>query len=162
MSNDKTREQAIALNALLSKVMRRLNKLETGDPVIELPVAQMRVCLVLLDKSRTMSCLSKELGISLSAVTQLADRLEKAELVERYVDDDDLRVKRMRLSVRGEEIMRTRRQRRVERLRKVLECMPAEDRDLVTLVFQKLYNASLKIGIGSEMDVLPIAEQILD
>ena len=162
MSNDTIREQAIAVNTLLSKVMRRLNKLETGDPVIELPVAQMRVCLVLLDKPRTMSCLSKELGISLSAVTQLADRLEKAELVERYVDDDDLRVKLMRLSMHGEEIMRTRRQRRIERLVKVLECLPSEDTYLVAQVFEKLYNASLMADMGSEAEVLPIAEHMLD
>ena len=162
MSNDTIRDQAIAINTLLSKVMRRLNRLETGDPVTELPIAQMRVCLVLLDKPRTMSCLSKELGISLSAVTQLADRLEKAELVERYVDDDDLRVKLMRLSAHGEEIMRARRQRRVERLVKVLECLPTEDRDQVTQIFEKLYDASVMVDIGSEVEVLPIAEQILD
>ncbi len=150
MSNITVREQAIAINALFSKLARRLNKLETGDPVIELPVAQMRVCVALLEKPRSMGCLSKELGISLSAVTQLADRLEKAELVERYVESDDLRIKRMRLSSHGEEIMRTRRERRVERLVKVLECMPADEREIVTPVFQRLYEASLMIDQLSE------------
>ena len=162
MTSDLIREQAIAVNALFSKLARRLNKLEAGDPVIELPVAQMRVCVALLEKPRTMGCLSKELGISLSAVTQLADRLEKAELVERYVESDDLRVKRMRLSSRGEEIMRTRRERRVERLVKALECMPAEDRELITPAFQRLYDASMMIDHRPEAEVLPIVEQILD
>ncbi|MCX6344798.1 MAG: MarR family transcriptional regulator [Armatimonadetes bacterium] len=162
MSNDVVREQAVAVNALFSKLARRLNKLETGDPVTELPVAQMRVCFALLEKPRTMGCLSKELGISLSAVTQLADRLEKAELVERYVESDDLRMKRMRLSSHGEEIMTTRRERRIERLVKILECMPAQDRELITPAFQRLYDASLKIDLGSEADMLPIVEQILD
>ena len=162
MSNDVVREQAVAVNALFSKLARRLNKLETGDPVTELPVAQMRVCVALLEKPRTMGCLSKELGISLSAVTQLADRLEKAELVERYVESDDLRMKRMRLSSHGEEIMKTRRERRVERLVKILECMPAQDRELITPAFQRLYDASMMMDLGSEADVLLIVEQILD
>jgi DNA-binding MarR family transcriptional regulator len=161
MTDHSVREQAVALNAFLSKLLRRLNKLETGDPVIDLPVAQMRVCVALLEKPRTMSCLSKELGISLSAVTQLADRLEKAKLVERYVESADLRVKHIRLSSRGEEIMRTRRERRIERLEKVLECMPAEDRELITPAFQRLYDASLMIDRRQEAEALPIVEQTL-
>lgn len=162
MNNETIRDQAVVMNALVSKVMRRLNKLDTGDPVIELPVAQMRVCFVLLEKPRTMGCLSRELGISLSAVTQLANRLEKANLVERHVEPGDLRVKLMRLSPRGEEIMRTRRERRIERLVKMLECIPAHDRDLTIQVFQKLFDASTMADLESKADVLPIAEQILD
>ncbi|MEI6915464.1 MAG: MarR family transcriptional regulator [Armatimonadota bacterium] len=162
MSDALVREQAIAVNALFSKLARHLNKTETGDPVTELPVAQMRVCIALLDSPRTMGCLSKELGISLSAVTQLADRLEKAELVERYVESDDLRVKRMRLSPHGETIMRARRDRRVERLAGILRRLPAEDRDLIASAFQRLYDASLTIDLQSEEEVLPIVEQVLD
>lgn len=162
MNNDSIREQAATLNTLVSKVMRRINMLEAEDPIIELPIAQMRVCFVLLDSPKTMSNLSKELGISLSAVTQLANRLEKANLVERHVEPDDLRVKMMQLSPHGEKLMRARREQRIERLIKMLECMQAEDRSLITQAFQKLYDTSIMIDHGSKPNVLPIVEQILD
>ena len=44
----------------------------------ELPLAQLRVCGVLCDGPRPMSAVSRELGVSLSAMTQIADRLERA------------------------------------------------------------------------------------
>jgi DNA-binding MarR family transcriptional regulator len=145
MSNDTTIETAVTVNALLSKILRRLNRQDINDPIIELPLAQMRVCSALFEKPRTMSCLSKELGVSLSAITQLADRLEKADLVERYTEPGDLRVKKLQLSRNGEGIMRARRNRRAERLIKVLENIPHKDRDMIAKAFQKLYDASLAI-----------------
>ena len=44
----------------------------------ELPLAQLRVCGMLYDGPHPMSVLSRELGVSLSAMTQIADRLERA------------------------------------------------------------------------------------
>lgn len=161
MSNNDIKTQATVINTLFSQIARRINKLETSDPAIELPIAQMRVCVALLEKPRTMSCLSKELGISMSAVTQLADRLEKAELVERYAEPDDLRVKRLRLSERGKQIMISRRERRIMRFEKALELMSVDDRNLVEPIFQKLYEASLMIDNQSEADILPTIESIL-
>ncbi len=55
-----------------------------------------------------MSELSRELGVSLSAMTQIADRLERARLVQRITSGEDRRVKLLRLTERGEEIMRKR------------------------------------------------------
>jgi DNA-binding MarR family transcriptional regulator len=161
MSDNDIKTQATAINTLFSKIARRINKLETGDLAIELPVAQMRVCVALLEKPRTMGCLSKELGISMSAVTQLADRLEKAELVERYAEPDDLRVKRLRLSERGKQIMISRRERRVARFERALELMSVNDRSLVEPIFQKLYEASLMIDNQSETEISHANESIL-
>ena len=52
--------------------------LDDRDPTMELPVAQLRVCTLLDPGPRTISDLAKELGITVSAVTQLADRLDIA------------------------------------------------------------------------------------
>ena len=46
------------------------------DPIAELPLAQLRVCGILYHGRRSMS-VSKELGVSLSAMTQIADRLDE-------------------------------------------------------------------------------------
>ena len=53
------------------------------DQVSELTLAQLRVCGTLFHGPRPMSALSRELGVSQSAMTQIADRLERARLVQR-------------------------------------------------------------------------------
>jgi DNA-binding MarR family transcriptional regulator len=68
-----------------------------------------------------MSSLSRELGVSLSAMTQVADRLERANLVQRVAAGTDRRIKRLQLTPRGEKIMRAREQSRIQRVRVALE-----------------------------------------
>ena len=67
-------EQAADLTDLLPRLMRAMFTLDDSDPTMELPVAQLRVCTLLDPGPRTISDLAKELGITVSAVTQLADR----------------------------------------------------------------------------------------
>ena len=64
-----------------------------------------------------MSALSRELGVSLSALTQIADRLERARLVKRTAAEDDRRVRCLQLTARGEKMMRSCREARVARAR---------------------------------------------
>ena len=45
-----------------------------------------------------MSSLGRELGVSLSAITQIADRLERAGLVTRVAKGGDRRVRRLELT----------------------------------------------------------------
>ena len=123
---DPIRDQAESIAELLPRLMRRLSAAD--DATIEMHVGQIRVCGILQDGPRTMSALSKELGISLSAVTQIADRLEKSELVERICECDDRRVKSLQLTARGDNVMRARANRRVERLTEALKRLPPEIR----------------------------------
>lgn len=155
------REEAAAVVTLISRLLRRLYALEPEDPAMELPGAQMRVCVALLEKPRTITCLSKELGTSLSAATQLVDRLEKSGLVERYVEDDDRRIKRLKLTQRGREIMQARRDKRIDRLVKVLDTMHTDDRKLVIPVLEKLIEAGQTVENESD-DMLPIDEKALE
>jgi len=53
-----------------------------NDPAVELPLAQLKVCSLLYGGPLSMSAWA-ELGVSLSAMTQIADRLERARLVKR-------------------------------------------------------------------------------
>ena len=53
----------------------------------------------------TMGDLCKHLFIACSTTTDLGDRLERAELVERIRDEKDRRIVRMRLLPRGEEVV---------------------------------------------------------
>ena len=78
VSLDEAQQVANLLRAFLRGVRTGDN-----DPVAELPLAQLRLCSVLARGPRPMSEISREIGTSLSAVTQIADRLERAELIKR-------------------------------------------------------------------------------
>src|SRR2546422_11362362 len=119
-------EQAARLESLIPRLARRLFALEPNHPAAELPVAQLRVCSILQAGSRTPSAIGEELGISVSAVTQIADRLELSGLVERVAARDDRRVRRLQLTPRGEEMMRSRRETRIRSAAEALQQLPAE------------------------------------
>lgn len=145
MSEAGLREQSEAVVSLLGGLMRRLFTLEVDDPAMELPGAQMRVCSVLIDGPRTMGAISKELSISHSAITQIADRLERAAMVERVPESDDRRCKSLRLTERGVEKMRSRRERRVSRMLRALDQLSADDRASVVSALRMLLDAGLAI-----------------
>ena len=76
-----------------------------------------------------MSVLSRELGVSHSAMTQLADRLERAELVNRVAQGGDRRVRCLQLTERGEKMMRQHDEIRVRRISKALEYLQPDARN---------------------------------
>lgn len=141
-SRESLREQSEALVVLLSRLMRRLFTLTVDDPAMEFPGAQMRMCNVLWDGPRTMSALSDELGTSHSAITQIADRLERAEMVERLQEADDRRCKRLTLTPKGIEVMRQRRERRVLRTLSALESLSPDERAAAVSALTILLEAS--------------------
>jgi DNA-binding MarR family transcriptional regulator len=141
MFEGKILEQADELTSLISRLIRTLYTLETGDMAGGLPLAQIRACGALLEKPRTISCLSKELGISVSAGTQLADRLEKAGLAERFAEEGDNRVRHLRLTDHGRQFISARRGKRVERIAKALNELSSDDRERIIFFFHKLYQA---------------------
>jgi DNA-binding MarR family transcriptional regulator len=97
-----------------------------NDMVEELPLAQLRVCGILYGGPRSMSSLSRELGVSFSAMTQIADRLERARLVKRVAGEADRRVRCLQLTRRGQNIMRLREEARVRRVLALWEHLPAQ------------------------------------
>jgi DNA-binding MarR family transcriptional regulator len=135
-------DQARAIATLLPALMRQLMAGE-DDPAVELPLAQLRVCNVLYQGPRSMSTLSRELGVSLSAMTQIADRLERVRLVRRVAAGKDRRIRRLQLTRRGEQMMRVREDARIERVAAVLEHLPADARGDVLAALQVLLRASV-------------------
>lgn len=108
------------------------------DPAARLPIAQLRVCNTLRGGRRSMSALSRKLGVSLSAMTQLADRLEKAHLVKRVAETADRRVKCLQLTERGEKIMQMREEARVQRMAALLERLSPDARQEVQDVLEMM------------------------
>jgi DNA-binding MarR family transcriptional regulator len=136
-------EQARTTARLLHELLRHLAAGADEDPVVDLPLAQLRVCGVLSQGPRSMSALSRELGVSLSAMTQLADRLERAQLVNRVAQGGDRRVRCLQLTERGEKMMRYHEDLRVRRISAALEHLEPGARKQVTAALQTMIQACL-------------------
>ena len=159
MNEETLLAQAATLESLLPKLMRRLFTLDPSHAANELPVAQLRICTILQAGPRTVSTISEELGISVSAATQIADRLERAGFVERVAGRDDRRMKQLQLTAHGAEVMQSRRETRVRRAAAALEQLPLPARAEVLQALHVLLDASLAmaprlpeaepIGVGS-------------
>ena len=144
MTTKSLNDQVAEITTVLPRLMRRLFVLHADDLALELPMAQMRVCSLLYDGSQTMSALSRELGISLSAITQIADRLERSKMVERISEVEDRRVKTLRLTDQGREMMRLRRERRKRRVTEVLGSLDPDSRQAVLFALHTLLDAAHK------------------
>jgi DNA-binding MarR family transcriptional regulator len=134
------REQAEAIASLMPALMRMLSTFD-NDPAAQLPLAQLRVCTILCEGPRSMSALSREFGVSLSAMTRIADRLERAHLVKRVAEGKDRRVRRLQLTPSGEKIMRQRDDARVRSVSAVLAQLPARVRKGVRSTLETLMDA---------------------
>jgi len=134
------REQAKTIASLLPALMRQFG---TGrrDPVVELPLAQLRVCRILCEEEKSLSALGRELGVSQSAMTQLADRLECAGLVHRVAKPDDRRIRRLQLTRHGRSILRVHDDARAGQILAVLECLTPRSRKQVLAALQSLLHA---------------------
>ncbi len=146
MSIDRGRQ----LELLFKQVMRRLWVLDPDDPVSELPVAQLRVLTVLRQHSRTLTGLARELGSTTSAATQIADRLERAGLVERLPEGSDRRCKTLQLTSEGSALLQRREDKRALRSAEALERMGEERSQELFRSLQELLQAAEALPFGSE------------
>lgn len=147
MADDLLRREAEELTSLLPRLLRRLFTLQADDPSATLSLAQVRLCTLLFQEPLSMSSVSRELGISLSAVTQIADRLEAAGFVRRVTQADDRRVKVLRLTAKARRMMTARDEMRVARAVQVLaQLSPEERRDALTAL-QRLADAGAAVPL---------------
>lgn len=134
------RYQARQLDATFKALARKV--LVDDDPASELPLRQFRVCAALFEGSRSMKELSQELGVSQSAITQIADRLETAGMVTRGAIGDDRRVRNLELTPRARQLLQRREERRIERVMDILRQILPEDRDAMMAALGVLKGAA--------------------
>ena len=132
---------------------------EDDHRIAEMPLRQLRVCGILHGGSQSMSALSRDLNVSLSALTQIADRLERAQLVVREGAENDRRVRCLRLTSRGKNIMRRRETARAARIASVLATLPTTKRKEVLSAFETLLDACLTIQ-EQESRAIPAKEVV--
>lgn len=139
--DDVLQDDAANVAQLLPRLMRQLNA-GLHDPVVQLPLAQLRVLRVLRGGAMPMSAVGRELHASLSAMTQLADRLELARLVTRVPRGDDRRVRCLQLTERGERMMALHDEARVKIIAKVLGSLTPTERRQVTSALETFVEAA--------------------
>ena len=106
-----------------------------------------------------MSQLSQKLGVSMSAMTQIADRLERAGFVARYADDTDRRVRCLTLTGEGRRALQAHQKVQQKRLALAYSQMPeAARRKLVTgLQHLKEACATVRAEIEAYHENVPLA-----
>ncbi len=87
----------------------------------------------------TMGCLCRHLYLASSTVTDLINRMEKADLVERVRDEKDGRVIRLRAKPRGHELLGEVMAARIRYLSEVLGHLPDDERQTIRDSLSRMY-----------------------
>lgn len=139
--HDGAYEDAVRLEALLPQIMRVLFHHDEDDPLGHLSMAQLRIMRLLYVHPVMTSEVSEDLGMTPSAVSQTASRLEKMGLIERQPDARDRRIRRLGLTEDGIRRMRERQTLRVTRALAVLNSIPASHRRRLIAALDELLKA---------------------
>lgn len=138
-------EQAKRLEVLLPSLTSRLFATSDSELASDLTAGQLRICLLIQNEDRCISEISEEMGVTVSAVTQLADRLEKANIVARVADARDRRIRRLRLTEQGRTLLQTRREARVRRAAAALILLSPEAANALCDGVQGLMEAACRV-----------------
>jgi DNA-binding MarR family transcriptional regulator len=105
-------------HALLRVLKSLVFRGDTGSPLNELPISQLR-CLFAVSENEgaKMHELCQRLEVKLPACSQIVDRLVKRDLLERRADPTDRRVVRLALTERSRQILADARAVRDARMR---------------------------------------------
>src|SRR5579871_3096892 len=91
-------QEAEQLEVLLPRVALHFGMVYQGQSMPDTTLRQLRVCALLETGPLTLSEISKEMEVCLSAITQMADRMEKIGIVERVPAGLDRRNKYLQLT----------------------------------------------------------------
>lgn len=159
---DPTLEFAIKLEAMFPRVIRAIFASDPSDPLMDLQIAQIRVMRTLFRGDRTVSDLSEEFGLSMSACTQMINRLEAMGLVDRRGDSDDRRIRHIGLSEKGLAQMKERQRLRVSRAQQTLQNLTAEEQERIVWALERLLlEAGTISGRGDSLTTTAELEQAL-
>lgn len=144
IQTDQLEQVLVRLDEAWAQLYRRIAA-EIKEYPFALPIAQVNL-LRLLDRLGTqrMSDLAAHLDVTQSGCTALVDRAIDAGLVERYRDEHDRRVVRVRLSAAGEEALAELRQVRARYLAKYMRNLDVDDMDLLATLLSRAATAMVE------------------
>ncbi len=121
--------QPDVIHAALLVLVRNL--LSVDDSMMDLPLQQLKICLALDGRSLSMSEISRELKLSPSAVSQVSDRLERRGLIERGFQEEDRRIRKLRLTRKGQQLIRRHKRQQLRQISDALHNLNAHQIDRV-------------------------------
>jgi DNA-binding MarR family transcriptional regulator len=117
------------VEALVAELRRVSLGASTAWSDTDLTLTQLRALAVIeLRQPITIGALSSALQMSLASGSALADRLVRAELLQRRHDDDDRRQVLLQLAPLGARLLRRIEERSRARLRRALAAMTSDER----------------------------------
>lgn len=151
MGLDRFAEYLARLDKALRKVMDRITREMAGSLHAGISLPQFHLMRFVAEKGApTVSEVAEIGGVTLSAITSLADRLYKAGLLTRERDQNDRRLVRLRLTEDGKAKLAQMERRQVELLRPYLGSLPQEDLDRLLEIFNRLAAIAEETGPVAE------------
>ncbi|MSM39529.1 MAG: MarR family transcriptional regulator [Geobacter sp.] len=130
-------ERIAQLYPVIMRVMGRIRSMVHDG--MDLTYNQYKMLLTIYDKgSCPLNLLAKELQIAMSSASEMVDRLVNLGFVFRTVDEENRRQVIIYTTEQGEELIRELRRGIVENYRKLLERLPARDRERLVQSFEAL------------------------
>lgn len=138
--------------ACIERYLRRVDYIirRKGREILfdfNITVPQFTALQILINNGNmTIGELSQKMALACSTITDLIDRMEKAELVVRKKDEKDKRVVRVEVLPYGYEILEKVLNKRIEFLDGKLSGFSDEDKSRLNMGLEALYNAMKQEG----------------
>jgi len=139
-------EDAARLESILPLAITALFWSSDGDPLSQHSVGQIRLMRALFGGTRTATELSMTLGLSPSSLTQMANRMIQAGLVDKELDPQDRRVRKLSLTPEGRILMENRKSSRAQAGVRLLEKLDPEKRYMLIAILTEIVQISADRG----------------
>lgn len=128
------------LEELAQQFMRRMHTKMEMSMIYGITGSQFFVLKRIRERKRlTVSEAAENLGVSLSAITALVDRLVKTGMVTRTRDENDRRLVWLEITPEGEEVLQSCVAGRKRIMEKYLGQLPEEDLVQLVNIYEKLF-----------------------
>lgn len=143
MSLNQANEHVAHIERYLRKIDYIIRKVGRGIlSDFNITVPQFTALQILIKhENLTIGELSQHMSLACSTITDLIDRMEKAELVHRKKDEKDKRVVRIEVQQKGYDILEKVLQKRREYLASKLNDFTLDDKERLNKVLGALYEA---------------------
>lgn len=128
------------LEDVFHEMARRLQSELSQTMMHNMTPSQFIVIKKLSGGKTTVSELADYLGVSLSAVTSLVDRLSRSGFVERIRDEQDRRLVWLEITPVGLQVLNECIAKRKEVIKKILGQLPEEDLRSLNMIYGKILN----------------------
>jgi DNA-binding MarR family transcriptional regulator len=137
---------AIEVNSLSIHLVRWAKR---ADAELGVPPARLSALSVLVfGGDRTITALADAELVTLATISRVVDGLEDMGLAKRVPNPDDARSVLIRATAKGRRVMARGRQARVDRLTRLLEAVPTDERATVERGLRLLRDALTEVAIA--------------